>query len=64
MSEGDRLRTLQMGITRHQGFLVLLRYAQQRFLEAQQKLGNLRYLPLHIHMHIQRYLVVTAAGRV
>ena len=64
MSKGNRLRTLQMGIARHQGLLVLLRYAQQRFLKAQQKLSNLRYLALHIHMHIQCYLVVAAARSV
>ena len=40
---------------------MLFGYSQQRLLKLNQQLSNFSNLTLHIHMHIQRNLVVTAA---
>ena len=63
MGESNRLGPLQMSVSGHQCLVMLLRHSQDYFFKLQQQFSYFHDLPLHIHMHIQRHLVVAAPGR-
>ena len=64
MSEGYRLRPLQVRISRHDGVTVLLRLVGQRRGESFKPSGYRIDLVSQIHAYIERDLVVAAAGGV
>ena len=64
VGEQDGLGPLQMGVARHDYLPVLCRRFCQRLLQIADGLHDLHRLAAHIHMGIQRHLVIAAAGGV
>ena len=62
VGKGNGLGPLEMGIAGHQGLQVFFRHGQESFFEPDQQLHDFRDFPLHVHMHVQGYLVVPAPG--
>ena len=62
--ESYGLRTLKMGVARHDSVLVLLRLGVQSFHKLLNKLHDLRHVLFQIQPDIKRHLVVAAAPRV
>ena len=64
MSEGYGLSTLQMGVSRKDHILVLLRLVAEHLHQFFHQCGDLSAFPAQIHAKIQGDLVIAAAGGV
>ena len=62
MGEGDRLRLLQVGETRHEGIQILLHDAQDSLQKMLQQGVRLVNLIADVKLHIQRDLIIAAAA--
>ncbi|MNW10366.1 hypothetical protein D3C71_2075670 [compost metagenome] len=62
MGEQNRLRPLQMGITRHNCIQIGFGLTNQRFLHGMEKSCNFHYALAQIQVHICGHLIVTATA--
>ena len=62
MTEGNRLCSLKVGITRHYGFAVLFSLVGDNLDEVNNEILNIDNLFFKVKLDVKRNLVVTAAG--
>ena len=64
MTEGDRLRPLQMRVAGHNGVAVFLGFAGDDLDELYDQLFDGDDLFFEVELHVERHLIVAASGRV